>query len=104
MTPEAHAGAYGWGEIERNGHPSRRIVGLRDHLKVDIEDGHDMKVHGNLVDHEYEIEGEHGKVAEISKKWFRIRDTYSVEIQADQDVALILAITVAVEESTHDPK
>jgi uncharacterized protein YxjI len=92
--------------IERGGKKvatvHRRLVGLRDHLKVEIEDGHDMKVHGNLVDHEYKIEGEHGKVAEISKKWFRIRDTYGVDIEADQDHALILAITVAVEDLTHD--
>ena len=90
--------------IERGGKKiatvHHRLVGLRDHLKVEIEDGHDMKVHGNLVDHEYEIEGEHGKVAEISKKWFRVRDTYGVEIEADQDVPLILAITVAVEDLT----
>ena len=87
--------------IERGGEKvatiHRRLVGLRDHLKVDVEDGHDMKVHGNLVAHEYKIEGEHGKVAEVSKKWFRVRDTYGVEVEADQDDALILAITVAVE-------
>ena len=91
--------------IERGGKKiatvHRRIVGLRDHLKVEIEDGHDMKVHGNLVDHEYEIEGHDGKVAEISKKWFRVRDTYGVEIDADADAPLILAITVAVEDLTH---
>ena len=80
----------------------RRIVGLRDHLRVEIEGVPDMKVHGNLVDHECEIEGEHGKVAEISKKWFRLRDTYGVGIEADQDHALILAITVAVEDLTHE--
>jgi uncharacterized protein YxjI len=80
----------------------RRLVGMRDHLKVEMEDGDDMKVHGNLVDHEYEIKGSDGKVAEISKKWFRVRDTYGVEIAANQDVALILAITVAVEELTED--
>ena len=91
--------------IERDGKKvatvHRRIVGLRDHLRVEIEDGPDMKVHGNIVNHEYEIEGEHGKVAEISKKWFRLRDTYGVDIEADQDHALILAITVAVEDLTH---
>lgn len=91
--------------IERDGKKiatvHRRIVGLRDHLKVEIEDGHDTKVHGNLVDHEYEIEGHDGKVAEISKKWFRVRDTYGVEIDAEADAALILAITVAVEDLTH---
>ena len=92
--------------IERGGDKiatvHRRLVGLRDHLKVEIENGHDMKVHGNLVDHEYEIEAHHGKVAEISKKWFRVRDTYGVEIAPDQDVPLILAITVAVEDMTHE--
>jgi uncharacterized protein YxjI len=90
--------------IERDGKKiatvHKRIIGLRDHLKVEIEDGHDMKVHGNLVDHEYEIEGHDGKVAEISKKWFRVRDTYGVEIAAEQDIPLVLAITVAVEDMT----
>lgn len=90
--------------IERGGKKiatvHKRLMGFRDHLKVEIEHGADMKVHGNLVDHEYEIEGADGKVAEISKKWFRVRDTYGVEIAADQDVPLILAITVAVEDMT----
>ncbi|MGE5225941.1 MAG: LURP-one-related/scramblase family protein [Planctomycetaceae bacterium] len=80
----------------------KRIVGLRDHLKVDLENGDEWKVHGNLVDHEYEIEAHHGTIAEISKKWFRVRDTYGVEIAPDQDVPLILAVTVAVEDMTHE--
>jgi uncharacterized protein YxjI len=92
--------------IERGGKKiatvHKRLVGFRDHLKVDIEDGDDMTVHGNLVDHEYEIKGSDGKVAEISKKWFRVRDTYGVEIAANQDIPLILAITVAVEDLTDD--
>jgi uncharacterized protein YxjI len=92
--------------IERGGKKiatvHKRLVGFRDHLKVDIEDGDDMTVHGNLVDHEYEIKGSDGKVAEVSKKWFRVRDTYGVEIAADQDIPLILAITVAVEDLTDD--
>jgi uncharacterized protein YxjI len=80
----------------------KRLVGFRDHLKVDLEDGGELKVHGNLVDHEYEIEGRGGKLAEISKKWFRVRDTYGVEIAPGQDDALLLAIAVAVEDMTHD--
>jgi uncharacterized protein YxjI len=76
------------------------LVGFRDHLKVDLEGGGEFKIKGNLTDHEYEIKGDHGKVAEISKKWFRVRDTYGVEIAQDQDDALVLAITVAVESMT----
>ena len=90
--------------IVRNGQKiaevHRRLVGLRDHLKVDLEGGGEFKIKGNLTDHEYTIKGDHGKVAEISKKWFRVRDTYGVEIAEEQDDALLLAIAVAVESLT----
>jgi uncharacterized protein YxjI len=36
-------------------------------------------------------------VAEVSKKWFRVRDTYGVEIAPDQNDALILAIAVGLD-------
>lgn len=80
----------------------KRLVGRRDHLKVDLEGGGELKVKGKLTDHEYKIEAKHGEVAEISKKWFRIRDTYGVDIAPGQDDALILAITVAVDDISHD--
>ena len=90
--------------IERDGKKiaevHKRLVGFRDHLKVDLDGGGELKVTGNLVDHEYTIKGDHGKVAQISKKWFRVRDTYGVEIAQEQDDALLLAITVAVDSLT----
>jgi len=90
--------------IERDGKKiaevHKRLVGFRDHLKVDLEGGGELKIKGNLTDHEYTIKGDHGKVAEISKKWFRVRDTYGVEIAEEQDDALLLAIAVAVESLT----
>jgi uncharacterized protein YxjI len=54
-----------------------------------------------VLDHEYTVEAGGTKVAEISKKWFRLRDTYGVEIAPGQDEALILAITVAVDAMAH---
>ena len=90
--------------IERGGKKiaevHKRIVSVRDHLKVDLEDGGEMTIKGNLVDHEYKIKGDHGKVAEISKKWFRVRDTYGIDIEPGNDDALIIAITVAVDSLT----
>jgi hypothetical protein len=35
---------------------------------------------GNIVDHECEIECDGVKVAAISKRWFRIRGSYGIEI------------------------
>lgn len=75
----------------------KALVGLRDRFSIEVEHGHDLKAHGNIVDHEYEIEGDHGTVAKISKKWFRVRDTYGVEIEPGVDPVLILAVTVAID-------
>ena len=74
----------------------RALVGIRERFTIEA-DGKNLKAHGNIVDHEYEIEQSGDKVAEISKKWFRVRDTYGVEIDADVDPALILSITVAID-------
>jgi uncharacterized protein YxjI len=35
-------------------------------------------------------------------KWFDIRDTYGVEISPEKDDALILAITVSIDQMAHD--
>ena len=48
------------------------------------------------------IEAGKEKVAEVSKKWFRIRDIYGVEIAPGQDNVLILAITAALDQMAHD--
>jgi uncharacterized protein YxjI len=34
--------------------------------------------------------------------WFRVRDTYGIEIAPEQDDALILAVTVCIDQMTHD--
>ena len=69
------------------------ITPLRDRWTVKVADGPDLDVKGNIVDHEYSIELGRDKVAEVSKKWFRIRDTYGVEIEPGQNDILILAIS-----------
>ena len=79
----------------------KALVGIRDRFVIET-DGKNLKAHGNIVDHEYEIEQDGDKVAEVSKKWFRLRDTYGVDIRADVDPALILSITVAIDSFSHD--
>lgn len=74
------------------------LTPVRDRLSVDVAGGGEMDIKGNLLDHEYEISQGGQKIAEVSKKWFRIRDTYGVEISPGQNDALILAITVCVDQ------
>jgi uncharacterized protein YxjI len=75
---------------------------LRDSWKVEIPDGPDMEIRGNILDYEYEIDSEGKRIAEVSKKWFRIRDTYGVEIEPGQNNALILAIAAALDQMAHN--
>jgi uncharacterized protein YxjI len=74
---------------------------LRERWVVRIEDGPDLEIHGNVLDHEYTFHDGRTPVATVSKKWFRIADTYGVEVAPDQDPVLVLAATVAVDEMAH---
>jgi uncharacterized protein YxjI len=94
-------------EIERDGKTvatikKALISPLRERFSIEVEDGEDMEAKGNIVDHEYEISKGGDKVAEISKRWFRVRDTYGVEVAPDQNDALILACTVCIDQMSHD--
>src|SRR3954452_9090828 len=51
------------------------ISPVRDRFQVKIAGAPDMEVQGNILDHEYSVETNGFKVAEISKAWFRVRDT-----------------------------
>ena len=77
------------------------ISPVRDRFTVKIKNGPDLEVKGNILDHEYTIGEGRDKVAEVSKKWFRIRDSYGVEIEPGQDEAVILAVTVCIDQMAH---
>jgi uncharacterized protein YxjI len=80
----------------------KALVGLRDRFKIEVAGGPELSAHGNLVDHEYQIERDGDTVAEVSKKWFRVRDSYGVEIHPGVEPALILAVTVCIDAMSHD--
>jgi uncharacterized protein YxjI len=71
---------------------------LRDRYSIDVEGGDDLEVKGNIVDHEYKIERNGDAVAEVSKRWFRVRDTYGIEIAEEQNDALIVALAVCIDQ------
>ena len=85
-----------WGGTSATVH--KAMLGIRDRYTIDPDNGEKLHAHGNFVDHEYEIERDGNTIATISKKWFRIRDTYGVEIGADENQPFILAVTVCIDE------
>ena len=78
------------------------IAPLRDRWHVTIRGGPDLNVQGNILDHEYSIKQGLKKVAEVSKKWFRVTDTYGVDVEDDQNHILILALAVVIDIMAHE--
>ena len=90
-------------EIERGGDTvatikKALITPLRDRFAIELEAGGELTAKGNIVDHEYEIERDGDKVAEISKRWFRVRETYGIEVAPGENDALIVAAVVCIDE------
>jgi uncharacterized protein YxjI len=90
-------------EIERDGKTfatvKKALVSpLRDRYSIEVEDGDDLEAKGNIVDHEFKIERDGDQVAEVSKRWFRVRDTYGIEVAEGQDDALLLATAVCIDQ------
>ena len=94
-------------DIERDGRQVATVkkallTPLRDRFSISVEGGDDMEAKGNIVDHEYKIERGGDDVAEVSRRWFRVRDTYGIEIKPGQDDALLLATAVCIDQMSHD--
>jgi uncharacterized protein YxjI len=75
---------------------------VRDRFSVEVDGGEDLEAKGNIVDHEYKVERDGDRVAEISKRWFHVRDTYGIEIAPGENDALILAVVVCIDQMSHD--
>ncbi len=74
------------------------ITPLRDRYTVDLPGGQNLETQGNILHHEYTVEQGGRPVATISKGWFRIRDTYGIEVVPGTiDPLLAVAMTVAID-------
>ncbi len=77
------------------------LTPLRDRWTIDVPGGDDLQATGNILDHEYRIRRGGTTVASVSRRWFRVRDTYGVEIAAGEDAALLLSVVVVIDMMAH---
>jgi uncharacterized protein YxjI len=70
---------------------------LRDRFEIQLHDGLMLAVDGNITTHEFSIVGPPGRVAEISKKWFRARGSYGIEVAPGQTDALLLTTVIVMD-------
>jgi uncharacterized protein YxjI len=97
-----------WGptyEIEKEGQllavvKKQLFTLLRCRFTVDVPGPNDLEATGNFLDRDYTFERGGTTVARVSKEWFKLTDTYGVEITAGDDV-LILASTVVIDMVCH---
>jgi uncharacterized protein YxjI len=69
---------------------------------VDVDGGpHDLVAEGDFSDHQYVFSRGGNPIAEVSKQWFALGDTYGVQISPNQDDVLILASTVVIDMVCH---
>ncbi len=75
---------------------------FRCSFTVDVPGPDDLEAQGDIFDHEYAFTCGGAVVATVSKKWFTLRDTYSVEIADGRDPILVLASAIAIDQMCHD--
>jgi uncharacterized protein YxjI len=71
---------------------------LRDRFILEVSNGPGLTIDGSISTYEFRIVGPSGAVAEISKRWFRARGSYGVEVTKSQDDALLLTAVVVLDQ------
>ena len=69
---------------------------------IDIPGGGRLEAVGNLIDKDFEIRDGRQPVARISRAWFRVRDTYGVEVAPGENDALIICMAICLDRIHHD--
>jgi uncharacterized protein YxjI len=78
------------------------ISPVRDQFTIELAGGTMLNVLGNVPAHEFEIADPAGAIAEVSRRWFRIRDSYGVEVAPGNNDALLLAAVVCIDLMLND--
>jgi len=77
---------------------------LRDRFIIDRKGAPDWEVHGDLFDHEYAIYQGDQRIAQISKRWFSLTDTYGIDVFPGLDDALIVSVCIVIDEMLREDK
>ncbi|MBW5251768.1 LURP-one-related family protein [Streptomyces poriferorum] len=88
--------------IERDGKQlakvkRKRLSLLRNHYRVTLVDGTELDVSGKILDREFAVDYDGELLAQISRRWLTVRDTYGIDIvREDADAGLLIAVAVCV--------
>ncbi|ELP65277.1 LURP-one-related/scramblase family protein [Streptomyces turgidiscabies] len=75
----------------------KRLSLLRNHYRVTLVDGTELDVSGKILDREFAVDHDGELLAQISRRWLHVRETYGVDVvREDADPALLIAVAVCV--------
>ena len=74
---------------------------FRNKFSVDVPGPDDLEAKGDFINKDYTFTRKGRQVAEVSKKWFRLTDTYGIDIAPGEDDVLILASAVVIDLCVH---
>jgi uncharacterized protein YxjI len=71
---------------------------LRRRFTITLSDGDDLEAVGDLLNVEYVVTRGDRQIATLTRQWFRLSDTYFIQIDDDEpDPVLVLAIALVIE-------
>src|ERR1700727_1991832 len=77
---------------------------IHHRYEIDLFDGTRLEAVGSFAARDWERKEGPRVIGRISRQWFRIRDTYGVEVEPGVDDALIIAIAVCIDRIYEDEK
>ena len=99
-----------WGptyEITRDGHlvatvKKKHFTLFRCKFSVDVPGPDDLEAEGSFLEYDYQFTRAGRPVAQVSKTFFALRDTYGIDIAEGEDDILLLASAVVIDMVCHD--
>ena len=70
---------------------------LHHRAVIDLADGGRLEAVGNIIGKDFEIRGDEGVLARVSRAWFRVRDTYGVDVAPGVDDVLMICVAVCLD-------
>ncbi|MGW7351345.1 LURP-one-related family protein [Streptomyces sp. Z26] len=94
--------------VERDGDTlltvrEKHFTPMRKVYRAELATGEELEIRGDLIGKEYDVEYEGERLARVSRKWFRVRDTYAVQVERpDSDPSVLIALAVCVDRLMED--
>ncbi len=89
-------------EIELPGRPvielhKQLFTFFGDRFTVTVPGAQNVEITGNFTEHEFLFSRSGATIAQISKQWFSLHETYGVDVQNDADAPFVLACSLAID-------